>query len=148
MTTRVFINLPVTDLATSKEFYTSFGWTLNQNFSNDDAGAITISDTIHLMILTHGHYSRFTDKPIADTRSTSAVINAISVDDPADIDTLVDRAVAAGALEGAPQDLGFMRSRTFADPDGHTWEVMWMDPIAETGDWQAVQAKYGEQQPA
>lgn len=148
MPTNVFINLPVTDLARSREFYTSFGWTLNPDFSNDDAGAVTISDTIHLMILTHQHYSRFTDKPVADTRSASAVIHAISVDDPTAIDALVEQAVAAGATEGLSQDLGFMRSRSFADPDGHTWEVLWMDPIAQTGDWAAVQATYGEQQPA
>lgn len=148
MSTKVFINLPVTDLGRSREFYTGFGWTLDPDFSNDDAAAVTISDTIHLMLLTHGHWSRFTDKPVADTRTSSAVINAISVESPAAIDTLVDRAVAAGADEGKAQDLGFMRSRSFADPDGHTWEVMWMDPIAQTGDWEAVQAKYGDQQPA
>ncbi|MEG9248979.1 VOC family protein [Arthrobacter sp. Soc17.1.1.1] len=148
MATNVFINLPVSDLARSKEFYTSFGWTLDPNFSNDDAGAVTISDTIFLMILTHQHWAQFTDKPVADAHATSAVINAISVDAPEDIDSLVDRAVTAGAAEGKAQDLGFMRSRSFSDPDGHAWEVMWMDPIAQTGDWEAVQAKYGDQQPA
>lgn len=142
MPTNVFINLPVSDLEKSKEFYTSLGWALNPAFSNDDAGAITISDTIHVMILTHEHYGRFTDKKIADTSTTSAVLNAISVDSPEEIDVVVDKAVAAGAAEGTPQDYGFMRSRMFADPDGHQWEVMWMDPIAETGDWEAVQEKY------
>ncbi|MHA7178671.1 VOC family protein [Arthrobacter sp. MDB2-24] len=146
MATSVFINLPVSDLARSKDFYTSFGWTLNPNFSNDDAGAIVISDTIYVMILTHSHWAQFTDKPVADATATSAVINAISVEEPAQIDSLVDRAVAAGAIEGKAQDLGFMRSRSFADPDGHSWEILWMDPIAQTGDWEAVQAKYGEQQ--
>jgi predicted lactoylglutathione lyase len=148
MSTNVFINLPVSDLATSKEFYTSFGWTLDPTFSNDDAGAVIISDTIYLMVLGHHHWAQFTDKPVADTRTTSAVINALGVEDPAEIDTLVDRALAAGATEGKAQDLGFMRSRSFADPDGHNWEIMWMDPIARTGDWEAVQATYGEQQPA
>lgn len=146
MAAKVFINLPVSNLAKSKDFYTSFGWTLNPDFSNDDAGAVTISDTIHLMILSHQHWTRFTDKPIADTVATSAVINAISVDDPGQIDTLVEQAVAAGASEGKSQELGFMRSRSFTDPDGHIWEVMWLDPIAQTGDWEAVQAKYGDQQ--
>ncbi|WP_394250701.1 VOC family protein [Arthrobacter pityocampae] len=148
MPTTVFINLPVSDLERSKEFYTSFGWTLDPSFSNEDAGAITISDTIHLMILTHGHWAQFTDKPVADTRSVSAVINAIGVDAADDVDTLVEQAVAAGAAEGKAQEFGFMRSRSFSDADGHTWEVMWMDPIAQTGDWEAVQAKYGDQQPA
>ncbi len=147
MATNVFINLPVSDLARSKEFYTSLGWTLDPNFSNEDAGAVSISDTIFLMMLTHQHWAQFTDKPVADAHTTSAVINAISVDAPEDIDSLVDRAVASGAVEGKSQDLGFMRSRAFSDPDGHAWEVMWMDPIAQTGDWEAVQAKYGDQQP-
>ncbi|WP_247826809.1 VOC family protein [Arthrobacter antioxidans] len=146
MATNVFINLPVSDLARSKEFYTSFGWTLDPNFSNEDAGAVAISDAIFLMILTHQHWAQFTDKPVADANATSAVINAISVDAPEEVDTLVERAVAAGATENKPQELGFMRSRSFSDPDGHAWEVMWMDPIAQSGDWEAVQAKYGDQQ--
>ncbi|WP_309071176.1 VOC family protein [Arthrobacter sp.] len=145
MTTSVFINLPVKDLPKSKEFYTSLGWSLNPAFSDDNAGCIVISDTIYVMILTHEHYQQFTDKQIADTSNTSAVLNAISVDTPEEIDGLVDRAIGAGAVEGKPQDYGFMRSRTFADPDGHSWEVLWMDPIAQTGDWAAVQEKYPQE---
>jgi predicted lactoylglutathione lyase len=146
MTTKVFINLPVNDLQKSKDFYTKLGWTLNPDFTDDNAAAVTISDTIHLMILTHEHWAQFTDKPIADTATTSAVINAISVETPEDVDALANRAVAAGATEGQRQDHGFMRSRSFSDPDGHTWEFMWMDPIAQNGDWDAVQAKYGDQE--
>ena len=145
MATSIFINLPVKDLAASKEFYTSLGWTLDANFSNDDAGAITISDTVSVMLLTHEHWARFSDKPVADTTSTSAVINCVGLDESEEVDTLVDRAVAAGAVEGRPQSLGFMRSRAFSDPDGHAWEAMWMDPLAQIGDWGAVQTKYGDQ---
>jgi predicted lactoylglutathione lyase len=116
MTTKVFINLPVNDLQKSKDFYTKLGWTLNPDFTDDNAAAVTISDTIHLMILTHEHWAQFTDKPIADTATTSAVINAISVETPEDVDALANRAVAAGATEGQRQDHGFMRSRSFATP--------------------------------
>lgn len=143
--TSVFINLPVKDLPKSKEFYTSFGWTLNPAFSDDNAGSIVISDTIYVMLLTHDHYKQFTDKEIADTSTTSAVLNALSVDSPEEVDQLVDQALAAGATEGNPQDYGFMRSRTFSDPDGHSWEILWMDPIAQTGDWAAVQEKYPQE---
>lgn len=142
MTTEVFINLPVRDLDRSKEFYTSFGWTVNPQFTNEDAAAITVSDTIYIMLLTHQHYANFTDKPVADTRATSAVINAVSAESADEVDTVVERAIAAGAVEGTPQNLGFMRSRTFADPDGHLWEILWMDPIAAAGDWEAVAKKY------
>ena len=30
-------------------------------------------------------------------------------------------------------DMGFMYNRTLADPDGHVWEAMWMDPAAIPG---------------
>lgn len=143
--TSIFINLPVKDLQKSKDFYTSFGWTLNPAFSDENAGSIVVSDTIYVMLLTHEHYKQFTNKQIADTSTTSAVLNAISVDSPAEVDELVDRALTAGGTEANRQDLGFMRSRSFSDPDGHTWEVLWMDPIAQTGDWAAVQEKYPQQ---
>ena len=78
--TSVFINLPVNDLSKSKDFYTSFGWTVNPAFSDDNAGSIIVSDTIYIMLLIHDHYRRFTDKEIAATSTTSAVLNAISVD--------------------------------------------------------------------
>lgn len=145
MATSVFINLPVKDLQKSKDFYTSFGWTVNPSFSDDNGCCIVVSDTIYVMILTHDHYRQFTDKQIADTSTTSAVLNAVSVETPEEIDSLVEKALAAGATEGKPQDYGFMRSRTFTDPDGHSWEVLWMDPIAQTGDWSAVQEKYPQQ---
>lgn len=144
MLTQVYINLPVSDLDNSKTFYTALGWTVNPTFTNDDAAAITISDTIHVMLLTHKHYANFTDKIIADTHATSGVINAVGAGNADDVDAVVERAIAAGATEGAVQNLGFMRSRSFADPDGHLWEIMWMDPIVEAGDWDAIKTKYPE----
>jgi uncharacterized protein len=42
---------------------------------------------------------------------------------------LVDRAAAAGGRETRPpEDHGFMFMRSFEDPDGHIWEIFWMDP--------------------
>ncbi|MCM3689380.1 VOC family protein [Kocuria rosea] len=142
MATQVFINLPVKDVQKSQAFYQALGWGSNPNFTDENAAAIVISDTIHVMLLSHDHYRRFTSKAIADTASTSAAIHALSVEAPEQIDDLLGKALAAGAEEGTPQDYGFMRSRTFNDPDGHPWEIMWMDPIAATGNWDAVQAKY------
>lgn len=142
MPTGLFINLPVADLDRSKKFYTDIGWTLNPAFTDETAGALSVGDNIYVMILNHENYRRFTNKQIADAAATSAVINALSVDTPEGVDSFVDRAVEAGGVEGIAQDYGFMRSRSFADPDGHQWEVFWMDPVAASGDLAAVQEKY------
>lgn len=42
---------------------------------------------------------------------------------------MADAATRAGGKEARePQDYGFMFGRSFEDPDGHIWEVFWMDP--------------------
>jgi predicted lactoylglutathione lyase len=94
---------------------------------------MVLSDTIHVMLLTHSFYSSFTAKPIADARATSQVLLCLSADSREAVDELLSGVSAAGGRT----DLGlkqeqhdFMYGRDFEDPDGHSWEVMWMDPAA------------------
>jgi predicted lactoylglutathione lyase len=141
--TSVFINLPVSDLEAAKRFYTSLGWSLNPAFTDDNAGCIVISDTIYAMLLTHQHFSQFTSKPIADATAVTEVLTALSAESREEVDALADRALASGGSSYSdPQDMGFMYQRAFADPDGHQWEVLWMDPRAAAGDWEYVAETY------
>ena len=132
----IFVNLPVTDLERSVRFYEAIGGTKNPKFSNEQAAAIVLSDTIYLMLLKHDFYRTFTSKEIADPHRTTSVLLALSCDSKADVDAMVDAAVEAGgkADPGPKQDHGFMYGRSFEDPDGHHWEPHWMDPaVAESG---------------
>ncbi|WP_265522103.1 VOC family protein [Oerskovia flava] len=134
MTTQIFVNLPVADLEKAKDFYTRLGYTVNEQFTDENASAIVISDAIHVMLLTRDFFSQFTGKDLADTATTVAVINALSVDSREAVDALVDLAVAAGGSETrTAQDEGWMYSRAFADPDGHQWESLYMDASAAEG---------------
>ncbi len=134
MTKMIFVNLPVAELATSKRFYEAIGFTNNPQFSDDTAACMVWSDTIHVMLLTHDKYRQFTTKAIANARTTSEVLICISADSRADVDGMVGKAQAAGTgIDPTPtQDFGFMYGRSFEDPDGHIWEVMWMDVTAAT----------------
>ena len=130
----IFINLPVTDLARSTAFYEAVGAAKNGQFSDSTASCMVLSDTIHVMLLTHDKFRQFTTKRIADARGTAQVLLCLSTDSRGAVDAMVERAVAAG---GAPdptpmQDHGFMYGRSYEDPDGHIWEVMWMDVEAAT----------------
>ena len=132
----IFVNLPVADLERSVRFYEAVGATKNPKFSNEQAAAVVFSDSIYVMLLTHDFYRTFTSKEIADARSTSEVLLALSCEDKAAVDAMVDAAAAAGgkADPGPKQDYGFMYGRSFEDPDGHHWEPHWMDPkVAESG---------------
>ncbi|BBK37789.1 hypothetical protein STAQ_28670 [Allostella sp. ATCC 35155] len=125
----IFVNLPVADLARADAFYQAVGATKNPQFSDQTASCMVLSETIHIMLLTHDKFRTFTSKAIADSRATTEVLIALSADTRAEVDEMVAKAVAAGgkADPGPVQDHGFMYGRSFEDPDGHIWEMFWMD---------------------
>jgi predicted lactoylglutathione lyase len=135
----IFINLPVTDLDRSIAFYAGIGAEQNAAFSNEKAAMMVLSDVIHVMLLTHDFYRTFTAKEVADAHRSSQVLLCLSEDSRAGVDALIERAGTAGGRidPGPKQEMGeFMYGRSFEDPDGHHWEVMWMDASA----MQAAQA--------
>ncbi|MFF3502955.1 VOC family protein [Streptomyces sp. NPDC003247] len=130
----IFVNLPVDDLEASKKFFTGLGYSINPQFSDENAASVVISDTIVAMLLTKPFYATFTKKEIADATRTSEVLVALSAESREKVDELVDRALASGGTpSGDTQDHGFMYGRSFDDLDGHTWEVVWMDPASIEG---------------
>ena len=136
MNSMIFVNLPVADLPRSKRFFGALGYRFDARFTNDDAACMVINEgSIHAMLLTRDFFQRFTPREIADATRTTEVLTCLSAPSRAAVNELVDKAIAAGATEPMPpQDHGFMFGRSFADPDGHIWEIMWMDPKqAEAG---------------
>ena len=127
----IFVNLPVADVAVSTAFYEAIGMVKNDSFSNAQASAMNWSDTIHFMLLDHAFYATFTLKQIIDAQTTSGMLLALSFDSRKQVDAITEAAVAAGGQElHNPEDIGFMYSRAFADPDGHGFGPFWMDPAA------------------
>lgn len=108
----IFVNLPVKDLAAAIRFYEAIGCKKNDQFSDDNSASMVWSDSITFQLLTHDYFATFTPKPIADAQTTTEVLVALSCD------------------SRERQDLGFMYGRAFADPDGHVFEPIWMDPEA------------------
>ncbi|MEU3090859.1 VOC family protein [Streptomyces massasporeus] len=130
----IFVNLCTADLGASKKFFTELGFTINEQFSDDTTASVVISETIVVMVHTKEKYSQFTKKDIADSRKSSEVLIALSSESREKVDELVEKAVAAGgSVSGETQDHGFMYGRAFDDVDGHTFEVVWMDPAAVQG---------------
>lgn len=129
----IFVNLAVNDVDSTKKFFTELGYTINPRFTTDDCACVVISDTIVAMMLGKKRYQDFTDKQIADSTTTSEALLCLSAESRERVDELVDKAMAAGATEGRTQDYGMMYGRSFDDLDGHTWEIMWMDPTAVEG---------------
>ncbi len=142
MSKMIFVNLPVSDLPASRRFLEALGAVNEPKFTDDTAACMTISDSIHVMLLTRDKFAGFTPLPIADAKAGTQVLLCLSWDSRESVDTTVERAVAAGGTaDPAPkQDYGVMYGRSVADPDGHIWEIMWMDAAAAEQGASAVEA--------
>lgn len=141
MSRMIFVNLPVADLSRSRAFLEALGAVNEPRFTDETAACMTVSDSIHVMLLTHDKFRQFTPRPIADANAGSEVLLCLSSDSRESVDSTVERAVAAGGTaDPAPrQDYGVMYGRSLADPDGHIWEIMWMDAAAAERGKDAVQ---------
>lgn len=128
MVKQIFVNLPVKDLDKAKEFWTKLGFSFNPQFTDQNAAALILGENIFAMLIVPSFFTRFTKKEIADAFKTTETINAISLDSKQDVDSIMEKALAAGAKETrAAEDHGWMYGRSFEDPDGHQWEPVYMD---------------------
>jgi len=128
MAKQIFVNLPVKDLKKSMGFFTKLGFTFNPQFTDDNAACMIIGENIYSMLLMEKFFKGFTKKEISDAKKTTEVLIAIDANSRQEVDDIVNKAVdAGGTIYRDPDDHGWMYSHSFADLDGHQWEVLYMD---------------------
>lgn len=131
MATKIFVNLPVKDLNKSISFFTQLGFTFNPQFTDEQATCMIIGENIFAMLLVEERFKDFTKKTISDAKKSTEVLLALDAPSRADVDTMIKNAVKAGGSTYAdPQDHGWMYGHSFADLDGHQWEILYMDESA------------------
>jgi predicted lactoylglutathione lyase len=128
MAKQIFVNLPVKDLERSMDFFRKLGFSFNQQFTDEKAACMVIADNIYAMLLMEPYFKTFTKKEVSDASKTTEVLIAIDADSREKVDEMVKKAVdAGGSIYNKPMDYGWMYGHSFADPDGHQWEVLYMD---------------------
>jgi uncharacterized protein len=131
MTKMLFISLPVSDLSTATAFYTALGFSLNPHFSGEDGAAMVWSEAVQVMLVTHAKWRTFTQRPFPAVGSCGMMLS-LALESRAAVDAMNEAAAAHGgqADVNPMEDHGFMYTRDLADPDGHMWAALWMDPAA------------------
>ena len=135
MTTRssrkIFVNLAVKDLGAAVEFFTQLGFSFDPRFTDDQATCMIVGEDAFVMLLVENRFRDFTAKDLCDSTTHTEAILAVSAESRQEVDALVRKALSAGGQPANdPMDHGFMYGWSFQDPDGHLWEVIWMDPRA------------------
>ncbi len=127
----IFVSLPITDLKTSVSFYKALGFEQNPHFSDDSGACMVWSEAIYVMLVTHAKWRTFTQRPFPAAGTAGSMLS-LSIDSRAEVDAMnAATAAHSGQAEANPvEDLGFMYTRDLADPDGHLWAILWMDPAA------------------
>ena len=129
MPTQIFVNLPVKSLERSVGFFKQLGYSFDPKFTDENATCMVVGDNIFVMLLVEPFFQTFTSKPIANARTATEAIICIALDSRAAVDSLADKALAAGGFPSSEtKDNGFMYQRGYQDLDGHLWEVIHMDP--------------------
>ena len=131
MASKIFINLAVKDLKKSIDFFTKLGFSFNPQFTDEQATCMIIGDNIFAMLVIEQRFKDFTKKEICNAHKNTEVLIAIDADSREKVDEMVKTAVdAGGSIYMEPQDHGWMYGHSFADLDGHQWEIMYMDESA------------------
>jgi uncharacterized protein len=131
MASKIFVNLPVKNLNRSIEFFTKLGFAFNQQFTDETATCMIVTDDIFVMLLTEQKFKAFTPKEICDTKQYTEVLVCLSLESRAKVDEMVRKAVAVGGTTyNEAVDHGFMYGHGFQDLDGHLWELIYMEPSA------------------
>jgi predicted lactoylglutathione lyase len=125
---KIFVNLAVGDLGRAVDFFSALGFEFDPRFTDESATCMIVSDEAFVMLLVRDRFKDFTKREIADSTTHTETILALSARSREEVDELLRKALAAGGQPAnEPMDHGFMYASSFYDPDGHLWEVLWMD---------------------
>jgi predicted lactoylglutathione lyase len=143
--THIFVNIPTNDLEKAKSFYTGLGADINPLFTDDNAACIVWDENVFFMVLTREYLATFTEKPIADPKTTAQALIGLSRDSRADVDKAAEASLANGGTEPKEaQDYGFMYSRQVEDPDGNILEFIYMEQAAAEQGPEVYMAEQGQ----
>lgn len=144
MTTSIFVNITTSDLDRAKAFYEALGYTINPNFTDDNAACVVLDDNVYFMVLTREYFGTFTDKQVVDPATQAQVSIALTRDSREAVDEILEKGLAAGGSEPREaQDYGFMYSRDLDDPDGNNLSFLFMEPAAAEMGPEAYLAEQG-----
>ena len=130
---QIYINLPVNNIERTKAFFSALGFEFNPQFSNDVALCMIVADNIFVMLLAESFFQSFTKKTLCDAKNSTEVLLCLSCNSRQEVDELVQKAVASGGtIPREVQDHGFMYGHAFEDLDGHIWELVYMQPNAQS----------------
>jgi predicted lactoylglutathione lyase len=127
MSRKIIIHLATKDVDRARSFYTSLGFTVNEQWNGDDHVCIVMSDTIQVMLSLEPAFATFSPRAVCDPSKFLEVLNCLTCSSRAEVDEMIRQALqAGGSVFEEAEEHGFMYQHSFLDPDGHAWNLIHM----------------------
>jgi len=126
----IFVTLPVRDLPASRAFYEALGFRVNEHSSDETTAAVVVDDTIVVKLMTRESFGELVAGEVGDPAAATSVVNSLTVSDRSLVDEVLATALASGGKPWLPaRDEETTYTGSFTDPDGHVWQLLWMDQL-------------------
>ena len=130
MTKQIWLNLPVKNIEKSKQFFSSIGFSFNEEYSNEHSACMLVGDkNFVVMLFEETMFASFVQNTIADTQTHSEMLISIDAESRQEVEELAQKVDEAGGVVFAKpsENQGWMYGCGFSDLDGHRWNVLFMD---------------------
>ncbi len=127
---QLFINLPVSDLEKSMQFYLALGFTINPLFTDEGQKCLIWSDSIYLMLQSRQFSNSYLEKQMIDARKHQIPSFTLPVESIELVNAMMENGLKAGGVEPVStisEDFMFLRS--IEDIDGYIWGIMYLDIV-------------------
>ncbi|HEX9981163.1 MAG TPA: VOC family protein [Flavobacterium sp.] len=128
MTKQLWLNLPVKDIATSRKFFSHLGFSFSDEHKTPESECLVVGNAVVMLFRDHV-FKSFTQHNVSDTAAGAEILISIDAESREEVDEYARKAEAAGGkVFSQPREVqGWMYGCAFADPDGHRWNVLYMD---------------------
>ena len=130
MSKEIWINLPVRDVNRSKEFFSRIGFAPNEEHAKKDMACFTVGEKkMTVLFFAEETFTGLTKSAVSDARAGAEVLISFDAESPEEVDETARKVFEAGGrIFSEPAEIqGWMYGFAFADPDGHRWNMVFMD---------------------
>ena len=126
-----WLSLPVKNIERSKAFFTNLGFKFNTTYGNGPNSACLVigEKNVVVMLFDEPTFKQCIGGAAMELSKSTEVLLSIDAQTKEEVDAMTQKAVdAGGSSTHVPKEMqGWMYGSVFSDPDGHKWNVLYMD---------------------
>ncbi len=130
MTKQIWLNLPVKNIEKSKKFFSSIGFSFNEEYCNDQSACMLVGEkNFVVMLFEESMFVSFVQNTLLASPMHAEMLISIDAESRHEVEELAKKVNdAGGKIFAKPaENQGWMYGCGFSDLDGHRWNILFMD---------------------